>query len=70
MNVLYSTGCPKCKVLKAKLDKAGISYEENDSVEEMQALGMLSAPALSVDGVLYDFSAAAKWADEQGGPGR
>ena len=27
MNItLYSTGCPQCKVLKAKLDQAGIKY--------------------------------------------
>jgi glutaredoxin len=25
--VLYEHGCPRCKVLKLKLDKAGIQYE-------------------------------------------
>lgn len=30
---LYSTGCPKCKVLKKKLEEKGIKYTENNSVD-------------------------------------
>lgn len=67
MNVLYSTGCPKCKVLKMKLEQKGIKYEENNSVDEMIALGMMSAPALSVDGKLMDFKEANDWINTQGG---
>lgn len=67
MNVLYSTGCPKCKVLKMKLEQKGIEYEENNSVDEMIALGMMSAPALSVDGKLMDFKEANDWINAQGG---
>lgn len=67
MNVLYSTGCPKCKVLKMKLEQKGIEYEENNSVDEMIALGMMSAPALSVDGKLMDFKEANDWINTQGG---
>ena len=33
--ILYSTGCPKCRVLKTKLDKKNINYIENNDVEEM-----------------------------------
>ncbi len=56
--VLYSTGCPKCKILKQKLDKKGIPYTENNSVQEMLKLGLVQAPALSVDGELLLFDAA------------
>lgn len=48
-----------------KLDQAGITYEVNESVAEMRKIGLLSAPALSVDGELMDFAPACKWADSQ-----
>lgn len=59
--IFYSTHCPKCKVLEIKLNQAKIPYEENDNVEEMQALGIKTAPALKVDDQLLDFSSAIKW---------
>lgn len=34
MLVLYSTGCPKCGILKKKLDERGMQYQENTAVEE------------------------------------
>ena len=62
MNViLYSTGCPKCKVLKQKLDSKAIQYTENNSVEEMLALGIMQVPVLSVDGELLAFPQANEW---------
>lgn len=63
--VLYSTGCPRCKVLKSKLETKGIKFTENDSVDEMIELGITEAPMLSVEGKLLDFSAAVKWVNEQ-----
>ena len=56
--ILYSTGCPKCKVLKMKMDAKGIQYTENSSVDEMLKLGIKSAPILSVNGELMDFNSA------------
>lgn len=64
--ILYSTGCPKCKVLKMKLEKAGLSYEINEDVDEMRKLGLLSAPALGVHGQIMDFNKAVEWLKEQG----
>lgn len=58
--ILYSTGCPKCKVLKQKMDAVGFTYQENNSVDEMLALGITQVPVLSVDGELYDFAQAVK----------
>ena len=63
--ILYTTGCARCKVLEKKLDNAGVKYDINDDVAEMQALGLLSAPALRVSGELLDFAAACRWADSQ-----
>lgn len=62
--ILYSTGCPKCAILKKKLDAAHITYTENNSVDEMQALGMTEAPSLFVDGELLGFRQAVDWVGE------
>lgn len=63
--ILYSTGCPKCKTLKMKLNAKGIPYTENTNVEEMKALGMMAAPALLVGDDLLDFSHAITWINNQ-----
>lgn len=63
--ILYSTDCPKCKVLEKKLALSGVAFTVNRDVEEMNRLGLLSAPALSVDGELMDFAAAVQWASGQ-----
>ena len=59
--ILYSIGCPKCKVLKSKLEEKNIEFVENNSVEEMTGLGITQVPVLSVDGVLFDFKQAVTW---------
>lgn len=53
--ILYSTDCPKCKVLKAKLDSKSIEYETITNVDEIIKLGMTSVPFLMVDGEVKDF---------------
>jgi glutaredoxin len=62
--ISYSTGCPKCNVLEAKLNSKGINYEVCRDIEIMQSKGMMTAPNLEVDGELMDFSAAIKWVRE------
>lgn len=62
---LYSTGCPKCKVLKKKLEEKGIKYTENNSVDEMLSLGISQVPVLSVNNKLLDFSTANDWVNQQ-----
>lgn len=63
--ILYSSStCPKCKVLKMKLDKAGVQYTVNENIEEMAELGIKSLPYLQLDdGTLLDFGAAVKAAN-------
>jgi len=63
--ILYSTGCPKCAVLKKKLDKAQINYKENTDVSEMRSIGLLSAPALMVGDDLLLFDDAIAWVNSQ-----
>ena len=62
---MYSTHCPKCKVLSMKLAQKGIDFTEIDDMEEMQNLGLKSAPALDIDGKILDFNAAIAWVREQ-----
>ena len=64
---LYSTGCPRCGVLKKKLDEAKITYTLIDDVDEMLKLGLRSAPALEADGKLMDFAEAIRFVDSGGG---
>ena len=63
--ILYTTHCPRCKVLQSKLDAANISYTINEDIEEMLALEMKSAPALKVGENLMNFTEAIKWIGEQ-----
>ena len=58
---MYTTHCPKCKVLEIKLKQYNIDYTENENVEEMKELGIKAAPALKVDDEIMDFSTAIKW---------
>lgn len=53
--ILYSTGCPKCKVLKSKLDSKGIKYEIVSDVDEMLRLGMTTVPCLGVNDKIMNF---------------
>ena len=62
--ILYTTHCPKCNVLKTKLDNFKIPYTINENTQEMLALGIQNAPVLQIAGKLYDFSAALKWLRE------
>lgn len=59
--ILYSTGCPKCKVLKAKLDNTWIKYEIVDDVDEMLSLGISTVPCLGVDGKIMNFKESVDW---------
>ena len=59
--VLYTTHCPKCEVLKKKLENAGIEYSIVEDENEMREKGFLSAPMLEVDGEVMDFTLANNW---------
>jgi len=61
---LYSTNCPKCKVLEKKLQLKNIDFEVKDSKEDIDyliSLGYKSAPMLEVDGTFYKFEDAVKF---------
>lgn len=59
MIVLYSTEtCPRCKILKEKMDEKKIEYKECHDMDVMKALKILSVPVLVNQ---MDFSEANNW---------
>ena len=63
--ILYSTGCPRCEVLKKKLAEKSVNYTEVASVEDMLALGIKEVPVLSVNETLMNFKEAVDWVNNQ-----
>ncbi len=61
MIILYSTGCPRCRVLRQKLNSKHVPYTEENSVSKMLELGITQVPVLSVDGKIMEFSEANAW---------
>ena len=59
--ILYSTHCPRCRVIETKLHQKNIAYEECNDVEVMKVKGFEMAPQLEVDGVIMGFKDAANW---------
>ena len=64
MVTLYSTDCPKCKVLEKKLSGKGIEFNVCKDIEVMESKGLTFAPALEVDNNLMEFGDAVKWVNE------
>jgi glutaredoxin len=63
--VLYSTHCPKCNVLKKKLNEKHIEYMENNNKDEMLAKGFTEIPMLEINNKIMNFSESIKWIGEQ-----
>lgn len=62
--ILYTQGCPKCKVLEMKLKQKNIEYETISDIEVMKNKGIASLPVLEVDDKLYNFTDAVKFVNE------
>jgi glutaredoxin-related protein len=63
--ILYSTGCPKCNILKKKLADAKIDYKVIEDVDVMLSKGLKEVPWLEVDGNLMNFVDSSKWINER-----
>lgn len=62
--ILYSTGCPKCKVLKSKLDDKNIDYIVVDDIDEIMSKGIESVPVLEVNGKMMNFKCAVDYVNK------
>lgn len=59
MIILYSKDdCPRCDMLKTKLNAKGIEFEEVKDVAVIEQLGIDFLPVLNVGGVLMELSKA------------
>ena len=59
--ILYSSNCPKCKVLEAKLNQKNIDFSIKNSEDDLQELfdeGFREMPVLEVDNKKYTFGEA------------
>lgn len=63
--ILYTTFCPKCRVLEAKLKQKGIEYQEITDVDIMTEKGFMSVPMLEVDGLTMNFAQSNTWINER-----
>lgn len=59
--VLYTTDCPKCKIIERFLSKLGLYYKIERRIELMQIKGYTSAPVLEVNGKPLFFSEALEY---------
>ena len=62
--ILYTTHCPKCKILENKLREANISYAECTNIDVMRNKGFDWVPVLEVDGECMNYNQALKWIDK------
>lgn len=58
---LYSTNCPKCRILETKLRQQNIEFEISTNIDEIIQKGFQAAPVLEVDGELMDYGKAIQW---------
>lgn len=56
--VLFTTGCPKCRVIESKLASKGVAFEKVDDIDRMEQAGVRSVPSMLVDGRLMAFKEA------------
>lgn len=61
--VLYSTGCPMCKILEKKLAQKNVKYQLCNDTEAMMNMGFQSVPMLAVGDKIYNFREAVSWAN-------
>ena len=73
MITLYTTDCPKCKVLEQILQQKGLSFEVSHDIDFLIEMGYQSAPILKVDAytkegppaeIYMNFGEAVKWVKE------
>ena len=59
--VLYTTHCPKCKVIETKLKNKGVEFDVVDDPSKITEKGISSVPVLEVDGEMKQFLEANKY---------
>lgn len=58
--ILYTTHCPRCKILADKLNEKHVTYEEFTDKQKMLEMGMDMMPVLQIGNAQYGFKEAMK----------
>lgn len=59
--ILYTIGCQHCNILYNKLKEKGINFKIVDDIDEMEKLGIVSAPQLFNGEKLLTYDEALLW---------
>jgi glutaredoxin len=63
--ILYSNDCPKCKILKSKLDSKNVQYKICLDMDLMISKGFSSMPMLEVNETTMNYLDAVNWVKGQ-----
>ena len=63
--ILYTTFCPKCKILETKLKQKGVEFKEVSDIDLITEKGFMTVPILEVDGKILNFAEANTWINEK-----
>ncbi len=61
MITLYSTNCPRCKILEQKLRQKNIDFQIESDMKNILNLGFRTSPILQIEDKYYEFGEAVKW---------
>lgn len=62
VEIFTTQTCPRCHMLKEKMNIKGIDFKENQDVDEVIKLGYRSVPIVKKeDGEILDFGKAISW---------
>ena len=64
MITVYTTHCPRCKILEKTLASHGVDYVAVEDVDTIVAKGFQMVPMMEVDGKVLDFKEAMFWIKE------
>lgn len=66
MAIIYTQeGCPKCNVLKKKMDSKNIKYVECNDIDVLTSKGIEFTPMLEVNDIMMGYVDAIKWLSER-----
>lgn len=65
--ILYSTNCPKCKVLEKKLIQKNIQYVKIEDLDILREKGFTFLPVLEVNSSILNFKDAVDYINKIGG---
>lgn len=64
MITVYTTHCPRCKILEKTLASRGVDYTAVEDVDIIVAKGFQMVPMMEVEGRVLDFKEAMFWIKE------